>query len=81
MRRQYFDYRPRTQFTVRGDRLDQMVWETRRLGQTNPRQRQLRGLFWPNEPEPVQPGVTCAQLHSGYVGAGLKPAPTVSEPS
>ena len=27
MRRQYFDYRPRTQFTVRGDRLEQMVWE------------------------------------------------------
>jgi site-specific DNA recombinase len=27
LRRQYFDYRPRTQFTVRGDRLEQMVWE------------------------------------------------------
>jgi hypothetical protein len=27
MRRQYFDYRPRTQFNVRGDRLEQMVWE------------------------------------------------------
>src|SRR4249919_1542872 len=27
MRRQYFDYRPRTQFTVRGDRLEQAVWQ------------------------------------------------------
>src|ERR1700720_4404876 len=41
MRRQYFDYRPRTQFTVRGDRLEQMapISLSRRLSSRWPNRR------------------------------------------